>query len=522
MKVLTAAQMAALDRQAIEVLGIPGPVLMENAAIGAVDALGSHFPAAQEVTLVAGPGNNGGDGLAMARHLNGRGYCCRTFLALRAGPPAGDAALQLEILERAGIRVERLGPDDSLAPLAAACQQADVVVDALFGTGLRRPLSGHYAAIIELLGASGVPVLAVDVPSGLDATRAEPIGPHLQAELTVTFALPKRAHVLAPACDAMGVLAVVDLGLPAGLLESAEAGLELLEADELAALLAPRPGDAHKGACGHVLLVAGAAGTSGAAVLAARGAVRGGAGLVSVATPESVRDAVDRGSLESMTLGLATEVEAQSGELGLGEQAVRTLLAAAAGKAAAGIGPGLGQQSSTAASIRRLAAGLTLPLVLDADALNAHAGQLEALALRRAPTVLTPHAGEMARLLGMENAAAVQDDRLAAVQRAAARSRAVVVLKGRHSLIAAPDAPVAVCPTGNAGMATGGSGDVLTGLLTALLGQGLAARDAACLAVYVHGLAGDLAAEACGVRALIASDLLAQLGPAFGRLRPGA
>ncbi|RMH15433.1 MAG: NAD(P)H-hydrate epimerase, partial [Acidobacteria bacterium] len=302
MKVLTAAEMQAVDRRAIDELGIPGPVLMENAAAGVTDALLERFPHAADVAVLAGPGNNGGDGLAVARLLDGRGVACRVFLVLRSSPPRGDAALQLQILERAGIEVVRVTPETSLEPVLAACRQADVVVDALFGTGLSRPLAGHFAGLIDGVAACGTPVLAVDLPSGLDASRHQLIGPCLAAELTVTFALPKVAHLLPPAAERIGELVVADLGLPRRLLEEAEASLHLLLAEELAPLLPPRAADGHKGRFGHVLIVAGAPGTAGAAVLAARAALRGGAGLVTCAVPAPLQPLVDGASLESMTL----------------------------------------------------------------------------------------------------------------------------------------------------------------------------------------------------------------------------
>lgn len=526
MKVLSAPQMAALDRRAIEEIGIPAPVLMENAAIGAVDALGLHFPQAEMVTIVAGPGSNGGDGLAMARHLDGRGYHCEVLLVLGDKPLRGDAALQHDILARAGLNVELIGPEDDPEVVAeqvgVACREADVVVDALFGTGLSRPVSGLFAAVIEVIAVSGSPVLAVDLPSGLDGSEARIIGPHLAAELTVTFACPKVAHVLAPAADSVGELVVVDLGLPARLVAEAEADHELIDVAMVAPWLEKRPLEGHKGTFGHALLLAGGAGTAGAAVLAARAAVRGGAGLVTVATPASVRDVVDLGSLESMTVALPTSREgdasAEAGDPGLGAAAEHLLRATLDGKDAVGMGPGLGRGVATAETLRQLALEIKLPLVLDADALNAHAGQLERLAQRQAPTVLTPHPGEMGRLLGCDTAEVLRD-RLAAVRRACSLSGAVVVLKGRQTLVAAPGRPVAINPTGNPGMGTGGSGDVLTGWLTALLARGLGARDAACLAVYAHGLAGDLAARERGQDALAAGDLVDALGRACAQIR---
>ena len=512
MRVLTAEQMRAVDQRAIDEIGIPGLVLMENAAVGVAEALGRSFPHAETVVILCGPGNNGGDGLALARHLEARGYRFAVFLVTGKSGVEGDAAAQLGMLERSGIDVVTLGPDDDTDGALRACQRADLVVDALFGTGLSRPLGGHFLELVRGVEALGVPLLAVDVPSGIDGSRPEPPGEHLSARVTVTFAAPKVAHVLPPARDAMGEVVVCDLGIPSWLVEEAPGRLHLSTEADLAAGLVERPADGHKGTFGHVLLVAGARGTSGAAILGARAAVRGGAGLVTVGVPEPIADVVDGGSLESMTLPLATGPGGT-----LAAEAEETIEAAAVGKQVLALGPGLGTASHTVELIRRLVR-LDIPLVLDADGLNALAGRPEELRQRKAATVLTPHPGEMARLLGMSSRE-VQADRLAAARRAAEATGAVVVLKGRGTLVAEADGEVAVNPTGNPGMATGGSGDVLTGLLAALLAQGYAAAAAARLAVYLHGLAGDLAVESTGFEGLSAGDLLASIPRAFQRLR---
>lgn len=512
MRVLTAEEMRAVDQRAIDEIGIPGLVLMENAAIGVAEALGRSFPRAETVVILCGPGNNGGDGLALARHLEARGYRFAVYLITGTSGVGGDAAAQLGMLERSGIDVVALGPDDELDGALCACQRADLVVDALFGTGLSRPLGGHFARLVQGLGELGVPLLAVDVPSGIDGSVPEPPGEHLTAQVTVTFAAPKVAHVLPPARDAMGEVVVCDLGIPSWLVQEAPGSLHLLTESELAAGLPERPADGHKGTFGHALVVAGARGTAGAAILCARAAVRSGAGLVTVAVPDAIADLVDGGSLESMTLPLSSGVDG-----GLAAAASEVIEAAAVGKQALALGPGLGTSPEVAELIRGLAR-LEIPLVLDADGLNAFAGRPGELRKRSAATVLTPHPGELGRLLGLSSGE-VQADRLAAARRVAEETGAVVVLKGRGTLVAEPDGEVAVNPTGNPGMATGGSGDVLTGLLAALLAQGYEAAAAAQLAVYVHGLAGDLAAETLGFEGLAAGDLISAIPRAFSRLR---
>jgi ADP-dependent NAD(P)H-hydrate dehydratase / NAD(P)H-hydrate epimerase len=518
MRILTAEEMRGVDRAAIERLGLPGLVLMENAALGVVDAIGRQYPQAESAAIFCGPGNNGGDGLAVARQLATRGYAVEIFLAVgKAGkaPLSGDAGLQLAVCRRLELTIHEL-PTDGDAPAAAAGLAAalaaagrhDLVIDALFGTGLARPLTGFYARLVEGLNEVPRPRVAVDIPSGLSGSRAEPPGPHLLADLTVTFAAPKVAHVFPPAADAVGELVVTDLGFPRRLVDEAEGDLHLLVGEELDGLLPPRARDSHKGDYGHLLLVAGSPGKAGAAVLAARAAVRAGAGLVTAAVPEPILPIVHLGSIESMVLPLAAGRSAEQ------------VLAAVAGKSALAVGPGLGQDAETVAAIRRLVVAVELPLVLDADGINAFAGRPEELAARRVPTVLTPHPGELGRLLGISTAE-VQADRPAAARRAAAATGAIVVLKGSLTLIAAPGGGLYVNPTGNPGMASGGTGDVLTGILGGLLAQRLEPLDAACLAVYLHGLAGDLALARLRGPSLAAEDLIASLPAAFADLADG-
>jgi ADP-dependent NAD(P)H-hydrate dehydratase / NAD(P)H-hydrate epimerase len=520
MRVLTAAAMREADERAIRQLGVPSLVLMENAAIGVVDALGERFPKAESVAIFCGPGNNGGDGLAVARHLVVRGYQPAVWLVRGDKRLSADAASQLEICRGLGIEVAEAGDGTELSAALAASFGAELIVDALFGTGLARPLEGLFAAAVDgiaTLHGHGRSVLAVDLPSGLDASSHRPPGPHARADLTVTFAALKVAHVLPPASLACGLVAVADLGLPASFLDEVPGDLHLLVADEIGGLLPQRAAAAHKGTFGHLLIAAGSPGKSGAAVLAARAAVRAGAGLVTAGVPGPLLPIVAAGSTESMSVALAADEEGR-----LRPAAVEELLAAAERCTAMAVGPGLGTGGETPEAVRRLVREATLPLVLDADGLNAFAGRPEELRRRTAPTVLTPHPGELGRLLGT-TAAEVNEDRVAAAREAARVTGAVVLLKGQLSLIAAPpgatEGAVAINPTGNAGMASGGSGDVLTGTVGALLAQGLPAWDAACLGAFVHGVAADLIAAERGPEAIPAGDLAESLPAAFAALR---
>lgn len=506
MRILSAEAMREVDRVAIEELGIPSLVLMENAAIGVVDAIGEIYEEAESAAIFCGPGNNGGDGLAIARHLAVRGYDVQVFLVSGRRGMRGDAEVQLGICRRQGLAIQEVADEDGVVEALEEAREADLIVDALFGTGLSKPLEGMLADLVEGLNDLPVPRVAVDLPSGLNGSQSEPLGPHIVADLTVTFAAPKIVHVFPPASEAVGELVVTDLGIPPELVDEAgEDGgpLHLLVGEELSGLLPEREPDSHKGDYGHALIVAGSPGKAGAAILAARAAVRSGAGLVTAAVPESILNVVDLGSIESMTLPLTS---------------LDQVLEALEGKSVLAMGPGLGQEAGEA--IRRIALEVSLPLVLDADGINAFAGRAAEIAGRSEETVLTPHPGELGRLLGISTSE-VQEDRIAAARRAAVETESVVVLKGHRTLVVTPGGEVHVNATGNPGMASGGTGDVLTGMIAGLLAQGLGALDAARLGVYLHGLAGDLAAARTGEAALTAGDLLTHLPAAFLELEEG-
>ena len=513
MRVLTAAEMRSFDRAAIEELGVPGLVLMENAAIGVADAIGERYPDAVRVGVFCGPGNNGGDGFALARHLLTRGYQVAAF-AVGDAPVDGDAATQRAVCARLDIAVTQVSDAEQLAAALAVARGFDLAVDALFGTGLSRPLAGLFAEAVEGINALAMPRVAVDLPSGLDASVGAVRGPTVRAHLTVTFAAPKVAHVLPPASDWVGDLAVTDLGVPLELPAGDSPSIVLLELEDAAALLLPRAENAHKGSFGHALILAGGPGKPGAAVLCARAAVRTGAGLVTVATPADVLPQVAAASIESMTVPLP------SGPGGLEDDAVTAVLAAAQGKDAVAVGPGLGTAAGTAAAVRALLDRCDLPVVLDADGINAFAGRPGELRSRRAPTVITPHPGEAARLLGVP-IAEIEGDRLAAARRLAAETGCTVVLKGHPTLIATASGDVSISTTGSVILATGGTGDVLTGMIAGLLAQGYEPLAAAQLGVTLHGLAGDVWRNSHGERGFAAGDLIGTLPAAFAALAGG-
>lgn len=473
----TVEQVRALDRRAIDELGIPGYELMRRAAWSALSSLRRHWPSARRIVVYAGPGNNGGDGFLLAALAHEAGMQAEVFAI--GGPSHGDAAQARAACVEAQVPVV----DDAAPPL----KDADVIVDALYGTGLRRPPQGGVAALIERINASGMPVLALDVPSGLDADTGQCPGVAIHARVTVSFIAAKRGLQTGRAAAHVGQLELDTLGLPDELWANTSPFATVL----VPRSLPPRPRDAHKGNNGHVLAIGGDRGTAGAIRLCGEAALRTGAGLVSVATWAENIVALNSARPELM----AHAVD--------GPQTLEPLLQKASVLA---VGPGLGQAAwGHALWLTALDAGK--PLVLDADGLN-----LLTREPRRfdAPTVITPHPGEASRLLAVSTQA-IEADRYAAVAELARRYNVIAVLKGAGSLIAAPDGRLAVCPWGNPGMATGGMGDVLTGVIAALLAQGLSAWEAACLGVGLHARAGDAAVADDGERGLIASDLLAPL-----------
>jgi len=492
-RVLGAAAAREADARTIA-SGTPGIVLMERAseavARECARAVAARPLRGERVVVLCGTGNNGGDGFGVARLLR-RSPLAGEVAVLLLGPRgrvAGDAAAMLGRLEAEGGPVVEVVDEAGLEPLRGAT----LVVDALFGTGLSRPLeaSSLHSAAARLASSRRAFVVAVDVPSGLDSGSARADVPHVWADLTVTFGFPKLAHLALPAAASCGRLVVADIGLAGG---GDDAGApEAVAARDVAPLLPRRPSSAHKGSFGTLAVVGGARGMAGAAALAARAALRSGAGKVVVVAAEESRDAIHALVAESTTAGALP----------------------AAGLSALAAGPGLGTSPGSGALLEEvLAAGL--PAVLDADALNLLAGRPERLRGRRVPTVLTPHAGEAARLLGTEAAGVVADPEAAALL-LAGRSGATVVLKGFRSVVASPEGRAARVLAGNPGMASGGSGDVLTGVVGALLARGHSAWDAAAAGAYLHGLAGDLGRERLGEEALTASDVVDGLAGAFG------
>lgn len=507
MRLLTADQMRALDQATIASGHASGETLMERAGAGVAAALERRYGPvlALRVLVLCGPGNNGGDGFVAARHLIARGAHVRVGLVGERSNVHGDAATHLSRLEQAGATVVAMGSEADLAALVGAEDAWDFAVDALLGTGSRGEPEGVIAAVVQALrelDELGTRVVAVDLPTGMNPDTGAIARRAVRADLTVTFGAPKRGHYLYPGRAFTGALEVVDIGL---LAPQPGAALEVATEDAMAALLPVRDPRAHKGSAGRVVVVGGSAGLTGAVVLAARAATRSGAGYVQCCVPRSLHDVLAVKLTEEMVIPCA-ESPARAFSL----EAMGAAVAAAERSDAVVLGSGLSRDPQAAELARRLVTSRTRPMVLDADGLNAFEGKPEFGAHAGRPLVLTPHLGEMSRLSG-EAPQALESRRIEAASECAARWNAVLVLKGAPTVTAAPDGTATLNPTGNPGMATAGTGDVLAGMIGAFLAQGLAPYDAARLAVFVHGAAGDRAALERGVLSLAASDLIEAL-----------
>jgi hydroxyethylthiazole kinase-like uncharacterized protein yjeF len=513
MRVLSAAQMREADRRTIEDIGIPSLVLMENAGrqvVAAIEAV--HGDLLEErVAVLCGRGNNGGDGLVVARTLLQRGVDVAVFLIGVVAEVRGDARTNLEILGRLGLTVVEIADSEAWELHFSEVGDCSLIVDAIFGTGLNAPLSGLLETVIADVNGSGIPVVAIDLPSGLSADSHEPIGDSIEAGMTVTLAAPKISLVLPPAETRAGDIVIADIGIPVEVIDQLEgARLELLTRASTRELIAPRAADSHKGDYGHVLIVAGSRGKTGAAHLAACAALRSGAGLVTVATPACCQATIAAMAPEYMTEPIPETID------GLDPTAADDVIELARDVVA--LGPGLGTARDTRAFIKALVDHATMPLVIDADGLNAFADEPDRLTGRDGrDVIITPHPGEMARLVRMSSDE-VQASRLEIARNFAVAHHLYVVLKGHRTLIATPDDKVFINPTGNAGMATGGTGDVLTGMIAGWLGQLLDAEAACKLAVYLHGMAGDLAEAEIGEVAMTSADVSAHIAAAIQEL----
>jgi NAD(P)H-hydrate epimerase len=515
MYLVSANEMQTMDHRTIESFGIPGRVLMECAGRGATRWLLKKFGdlSQKRIGVFAGRGNNGGDGFVIARYLSQKGIQVTVFLLAEKKRVTGDAQANLQLLEPLKVPVIALADESSFLKCKAMMLGQDIYVDAILGTGLSSDVRGFYRHVIEFITQSQKPVFAVDIPSGINADTGQICGIAIKAAATATFAFAKNGHFQYPGVAYCGDLEVIDIGIPPHITEEIGPKQRLLTPQVIERFTLMRPPDAHKGHAGHVLCIAGSTGKTGAAVMAAMSAMRVGAGLVTLGIPQSLNPILEASMLEAMTVPLA---ETAAGELD--ESAWETISSLMAGKACLALGPGLGTSAPTQKLVLNIIQRSSIPMVIDADGLNCLAPDVDILRKANAPIILTPHPGEMARLIG-ESTAVVQKDRISCARSFATAYQVVTVLKGAHTVIAFPDGTIWVNPTGNAGMASGGMGDVLTGAIAGLIAQGGGPEQAACAGVYLHGAAADQLHDQRGPVGYLASDVMEALPAQLSKIR---
>ena len=530
MKLVTSSQMRNIDKKTIEGIGIPGLELMEKAgigvALGAKEMLGDVKN--KKVVIFCGRGNNGGDGFVVGRYLSEWGAEVEFYLTSKAEEVKGDAKTNLEKARKLGLPITEVLRKEEIPSRI----EADLIVDALFGTGFTGEITDYVKDIVELINSSCAPVLSVDIPSGLHADTGQFTGTCIKAQRTVTMALPKIGHFFFPGKEMSGKVSVVDIGVPDHVVEEENINLNLITEEEVKRTLPQRPGDAYKGTCGRVILIAGSTGMTGAACLASLSSLRAGAGMAILGIPQTLNPILEIKLTEVMTKPLPDVGKKGALALrGLGQ--IKEILKW--GDCCA-IGPGLGQHFETIELVRRLISKINMPTVIDADGLNAIAKDVSILKECQVPLILTPHIGELSRLNGVP-VGEIAKDRIKYASEFAKEYDCVLVFKGAPTIISEPGGQTYVNPTGNAGMASAGSGDVLTGIIVGLLAQMLMLKkvensaegggedipkdpasrekkimlDSACAGVYIHGLTGDLAKEEKGEMGMIAGDMMEKI-----------
>jgi len=502
--IVTADQMKELDQRTIQETGIPGAVLMENAGRGTVEEMLCRFPHQKNgpVHVLCGRGNNGGDGFVIARYFLNLGAEVIVYLFASADSVQGDAKINLEAYRNMGGGIFEIEDEAAFNSIKDELGRAGIIVDALLGTGLSSEVKGLYRIVIdELNSLENIPVVSVDVPSGLDATTGKIFGSAVKAALTCTYGLPKIGHFTYPGRENTGELEVVDIGIPESLIEASGIKTFLQEEDDFMGLIPARKPDSHKGIYGHLLILAGSPGKTGAASLSGHAAMRAGAGLVTLGVPDSLRSVVEEKTMEVMAESLPDGSEGY-----LGMDSWPKLAEMLKNKSAAAVGPGLSDRAGTGELVLELIEEADVPLVIDADGINLVARNKDVLKKAKNSPVLTPHPGEMSRLTGL-SVSEIQADRIKVASSFAKEYQVILVLKGASTVIAEPEGKIFINTTGNPGMAGGGMGDVLTGFIASLIAQGISSLDAARMAVFIHGAIGDFIAGKRAETGILASDI---------------
>ena len=509
MLLVTANEMQEMDQKTIHAFGIPGLVLMENAGRGAVEALLSKINTRdiKKIAVMAGRGNNGGDGFVMARYLMEKGFILTAFLLASKETVKGDAKVNLQLFETLcghspGSILVEIKNEAELNANRTRILHHDLFIDAILGTGLNADLRGVIKDAVELMNSSGKPIFSVDIPSGLNSDTGKPMGMAVNAFATATFAFAKAGHILYPGKLHTGELSIIDIGIPKFIAEEKKSQLSLIERQDIASYFPPREFNSHKGSFGHLLVIAGSTGKTGAAALCTNAAMRCGTGLVTLGVAESLNPIIEGLILEPMTHPLP---EKEKGFLS--ENCLKDIIDLLKGKQALALGPGLGTQEGTKKLVLGLIKQSPVPLVLDADAVNCIGENPGVLKKKTSPAILTPHPGEMARLCNLSTQD-VQVERIGIARKFASEFDVILVLKGAQTIIALPDGKAFINPTGNPGMASGGMGDVLTGMIAGFLAQGFSPEAASLSGVYSHGLCADILSKEMGAFGFLAEDMV--------------
>ena len=504
MYLVTADEMKEMDRRTIESFGLPGRILMENAGLGATQFFMERFKdiSNKRIGVIAGRGNNGGDGFVMARYLAQKGMRVTVYLLSEKQNVQGDAAANLSLLLPLKVPVIEMPNAKAFAAHNTEMRHEAIWIDAIFGTGLRSDVKGFFREVIDFLNQLNRPVFAVDIPSGLNSDTGRPCGTCIRADATATFAFAKMGHFLLPGAEYTGNLKIIDIGIPPFIADGVKPLQFLLTPGLIRPVFQPRPPDFHKGDTGHILVIAGSPGKTGAAAMTAMSAMRAGAGLVTLGIPASLNPILETQVTETMTEPLPETKESV-----LGEASFNRIMALLSDKRCLAIGPGIGINPETKTLVRRLLQENKKPMVIDADGLNCLIGCTEMLRDFESPIILTPHPGEMARLIGT-TAADVQRDRIHCARDFAQKFNVHVVLKGARTVIAHPDGSVFINPTGNPGMASGGMGDVLTGIIAGFIAQNHSPELATHAGVYLHGATADALSKNKGPFGYLATDVM--------------
>ena len=524
MYLVTAEQMQQIDKETIESFGIPGRTLMESAGRGAYTMLVQTIPdiSSKKIGIVAGRGNNGGDAYVVARYLMEKNIHTDIFILGAKNKITGDAKANLDLVEKliknkptaskTNASITEITDPNSLKKNRSKLLHHDIFVDGIFGTGLNSDVRGFFKDIIELLNKNKKPIFSIDIPSGLSADTGKPCGVSINAAATATFAHPKPGHILHPGDKFTGELEVVDIGIPEYITEKYNPALNLLEEKDIKILFPQRDSESHKGNFGHVFILAGSPGKTGAAALAANAAMRCGTGLVTLGISNSLNASVEPQVTESMTCPLPDD---NTGILT--ESAFEKIIETAKDKDAIAIGPGIGTQKATKNLIEKLIMNLDIPMIMDADCLNLISENPEILKQAKSDIILTPHPGEMARLASITTKD-IQNNRLDSAINFSAEFGITLVLKGANTIISLANKKAHICPTGNPGMASGGMGDVLTGMIAGFKAQGFSSENASIAGAYIHGLCGDILAEQSGEFGFLASDMVKIIPKAISQI----